>query len=147
MLCGLKVGHRVWPFIRFFNVKPSGELSVFGREWKPGDWVVYRLSKHGVAPGRRAHHVSASRKGESYNYLVDKFWVVERIDETGNLHVRTPGGKTRIISPEDPNLHRARWWHRLQWGERFRTAEMKRLSSDAHDAQKGGPVGGPASAA
>jgi hypothetical protein len=120
---------------------------VFDRKWKPGDWIVYRLSKHGVAPGKRAHHVSASRKGESYNYLVDKFWVVERVDESGLLHVRTPGGKTRVLSPQDPNLRRARWWHRLQWGERFRNAEMKRIAQDAQNAHNGDSIGGPVSAA
>jgi|GEM_PF-148607 len=123
-----------------------GRRAVFEREWKPGDWVVYRLSKRGVAPGKRAHHVSASRKGESYNYLVDKFWVVEQVGESGDLHVRTPGGKTRVLAPNDPNLRRARWWHRLQWGERFRTAEMKRLSQEAHNSRNGDSIGGPASA-
>ena len=66
---------------------------MFERGWKPGDWVIYRLSKRGVAPGPRAHHVSASRKGESYNYIVDKFWVIEAVGAEGELHVRTPGGK------------------------------------------------------
>ena len=119
---------------------------MFERTWKPGDWVIYRLSKHGVAPGRRAQRVSASRKGESYNYIVDKFWVVESISPSGELHVRTPGGKTRTLSPHDPNLRRARWWHRIQWGQRFRNAEMKRRSMN--DSQSSGPIpGGPAEAA
>ncbi|MGV3483086.1 MAG: hypothetical protein ACO1RT_01570 [Planctomycetaceae bacterium] len=122
---------------------------MFERTWKPGDWVIYRLSKHGVAPGPRAQHVSASRKGESYNYIVDKFWVVESISADGQLNVRTPGGKTRTLSPQDPNLRRARWWHRFQWGERFRNAEMqRRLNQSIRDGQSGGAIsGGPAEAA
>ncbi len=117
---------------------------MFDRTWKPGDWVIYRMTKHGVAPGRRAHHVSASRKGESYNYLVDKFWVVDKVEPNGDLQIRTPGGKVRIISADDPNLRRARWWHRLQWGNRFRSAESAR----DHDSDHASPASsGPAGAA
>ncbi len=115
---------------------------MFERAWKPGDWVIYRMTKHGVAPGRRAHHVSASRKGESYNYLVDKFWVVERVEADGNLQIRTPGGKVRTISASDPNLRRARWWHRLQWGNRFRSAESTLHHDDeAQSHASGGSAG------
>lgn len=95
------------------------------RAWKAGDWVIYRLSKHGTAPGPRAHHVSAAPKGESYNYLVDKFWVVQEVKDDGRLIVRTPGGKIRELRADDRNLRRARWWHRLQWRDRFRTAEQQ----------------------
>lgn len=104
---------------------------MFERGWKPGDWVIYRLSKRGVAPGPRAHHVSASRKGESYNYIVDKFWVIEAVGAEGELHVRTPGGKTRVLSSQDPNLRRARWWHRFLWGRRFRDADQKRCQQES----------------
>lgn len=112
----------------------------FQRNWKPGDWVIYRMSKHGVAPGRRAHHVSASQKGESYNYIVDKFWVVERVAANGDLHVRTPGGKTRVLSAQDPNLRPARWWHRFQWGERFRNAELQRRQNSLNEGNHSGPI-------
>lgn len=112
----------------------------FQRNWKPGDWVIYRMSKHGVAPGRRAHHVSASQKGESYNYIVDKFWVVERVAANGDLHVRTPGGKTRVLSAQDPNLRPARWWHRFQWGERFRNAELQRRQNSLNEGKHSGPI-------
>ena len=104
---------------------------MFQRHYQVGDWIIYRMTKHGVAPGRRAYHVSASQKGESYNYLVDKFWVVDTIDDQGNLHVRTPGGKTRILAADDRNIRRARWWHRWQWRQRFLTAEMRRDSAEA----------------
>ncbi len=120
-------------------------LRVFNRSWKPGDWIVYRMSKHGIAPGKRAHHVSASRKGESYNYIVDKFWVIEKIGPNGELYVRTPGGKTRVLASNDLNIRRARWWHRFQWGERFRTAEAQRLQQES--LTNGHQHGGPAEAA
>lgn len=106
---------------------------MFEHRWKVGDWVIYRLSKRGTSPGRRAHHVSASPKGESYNYLVDKFWVVQDITAQGDLVVRTPGGKVRTLRPDDPNLRPARWWHRMQWGSRFRTAEQQ--LQDDHTAE------------
>lgn len=95
------------------------------RSWKTGDWVIYRVSKHGRAPGLRAHQVHASPKGESYNYVVDKFWVVEQVTPAGQLVVRTRGGKRHTLHCDDPNLHRARWWHWFQWGDRFRAAEKQ----------------------
>ncbi len=102
---------------------------MFKRDWKPGDWVVYRMSKHGVSPGRRAQQVNATRKGEAYNYVVDKFWVIEQVLPTGEIVARTPGGKVRTIDRDDPNLRRARWWHWLQWGNRFRNADLNRRPS------------------
>jgi hypothetical protein len=73
--------------------------------------------------------VSAAPKGESYNYVVDKFWVIEQVTQTGQLVVRTPSGKCRTVEGGDPNLHLARWWHRLQWGNRFRDAEKQMTRS------------------
>ncbi len=78
--------------------------------------------------------MSATPKGESYNYVVDKFWVVEQVTPAGQLVVRTPGGKSRTLDARDPNLHRARWWHRFQWGNRFRDAE-KQMSRSGGTAE------------
>src|SRR6056297_910096 len=93
--------------------------------WKSGDWAVYRKSKQSKSPGPRAEKIQASPKGESYNYIVDKFWIVEAVLPTGELRLRTARGKSHVISPDDPNLRRPSWIQRLLWRHRFRDVEEK----------------------
>ncbi len=94
------------------------------QNWKPGDWAVYRKSKRSVSPGRRAANVVASSKGETYTYVVDKFWVVEATLPDDRLRLRTARGKTHEISADDPSLRRPSWLQRLLWRNRFRTVEQ-----------------------
>ncbi|TWU06349.1 hypothetical protein [Stieleria varia] len=98
--------------------------------WHTGDWAVYRKSKIGPNPGRRAARVTASSKGENYGYVVDKFWVVEEILADGSLRLRTAKGKQHVIAPDDPNLRRPGILQRLIWGDRFRQVEASFKSSD-----------------
>lgn len=91
--------------------------------WNPGDWAVYRKSKRSTSPGPRAANVVATQKGESYTYIVDKFWVVEGVLPDNNVRLRTARGKTHVISADDPNLRRPSWLQRLMWRDRFREAE------------------------
>ncbi|MEM1224319.1 MAG: hypothetical protein AAGJ40_01415 [Planctomycetota bacterium] len=112
------------------NADPSvfGESSQRGasdKRWQAGDWVVYRKTKRSKNPGRRAANVQATRKGETYAYVVDKFWVVEQVLDDCTLLVRTPGGKRNAISIDDPNLMKAGLIARIRWGERFRRIERE----------------------
>ncbi len=93
--------------------------------WKPGDWAVYRKSKRSTTPGPRATNVMASSKGESYTYIVDKFWVVDSTLPGDRLLLRTARGKTHVIDANDPNLRKPSWLRRLLWRERFRMVEAK----------------------
>ena len=102
-----------------------GSASSATDRWHPGDWAVYRKSKRSTNPGRRACRVKANAKGETYAYVVEKFWVVERVLPNGNLILRTARGKTHQIDPEDPNLLRPNLLARLRWGERFRSIEQR----------------------
>lgn len=92
--------------------------------WKRGDWAVYRKSKNGSNPGRRASQVMASSKGESYCYIVDKFWIVDDVLSDGRLKLITARGKVHTIEPEDPNLRRPSILQRLLWRERFVAVEQ-----------------------
>ena len=90
--------------------------------FEPGQWVIYRKSKRGSSPGPRATSVKANAKGETYSYTVDKFWVVDDVLPSGEVQVRTPGGKTHRISTDDPNLRRAGLIARMLWRHRFERA-------------------------
>ena len=91
-------------------------------QWSPGDWAIYRKSKRSTSPGPRAANVVASAKGESYTYVVDKFWVVENTLPGGRVLLRTATGKTNIIDSTDPGLRRPSLVQRLMWRQRFREA-------------------------
>ncbi len=94
--------------------------------WKSGDWAVYRKSKTGSSPGRRASQVVASSKGENYRYVVDKFWVVDEVLADGRVRLVTARGKIHTISVEDPNLRRPGLIQKLLFRERFALVEAGR---------------------
>lgn len=97
--------------------------------WSPGDWAIYRKSKRSVSPGRRAENVVASPKGETYTYLVDKFWVVEAVLPGERLRLRTARGKTHVIGLDDPCLRRPSWLQKLFYRDRFRAVEQRLQSA------------------
>jgi len=90
-----------------------------------GEWVIYRKAKHSPSPGPRAQEVTPSPHGEFYSYVVDKFWVVERVLDEGQLQLRTRRGKQHLVSADDPNLRRARWWERWVFRRRFQAVERE----------------------
>lgn len=93
--------------------------------WKSGDWAVYRKTKRSTSPGKRATQVIASAKGDAYSYVVDKFWVVERVLPGDRLVLRTARGKQHIIGSDDPNLRHPGLIQRILWRERFRLVERQ----------------------
>lgn len=95
------------------------------RRWKAGDWAVYRKSKRSASPGPRAENVFASRKGETYTYVVDKYWVVEAMLPNARLRLKTARGKTHVIDADDPNLRRPSLLDRLLRRDRFRIVEER----------------------
>lgn len=90
---------------------------------EPGDWLIYRKTKHSRSPGPRAQNVIPSPHGEDYGYYVDKFWILTEVTEDGRLRLRTRRGKEYVLDSDDPNLRRARWWERLMYRQRFKDVE------------------------
>lgn len=93
-------------------------------QWTPGDWAVYRKSKRSKSPGPRAANVVAASKGETYTYVVDKFWVVSDVLPGDRLELRTARGKCHVIDSNDPMLRKPTWLQRLIWRSRFRVIEQ-----------------------
>lgn len=107
----------------------SQSIGSFTAQWRVGDWAIYRKSKRSTHPGRRASGVKANRKGETYAYVVDKFWVVDEILSDGTIVLRTARGKKHEISPDDRNLVRPSLWTRLRWTERFQSVANQNESA------------------
>lgn len=87
--------------------------------YKPGDNVIYRMTKHSTHPGPRAHDIRPEAKGDDYTYLVDKLWTVLEVRADGQLVLTTRRGKQRIVDPDDRNLRRPSLWERLVYRSRF----------------------------
>jgi hypothetical protein len=105
-------------------------------KFKPGDWVIYRKRKASSAPGRRARDVNATARGELYDYLVDKYWIVQEMLADGQICLRTRRGKQHLMESGEPGLRKARRWERWWYGDRFRAVEQgTRENSQACDQQ------------
>jgi hypothetical protein len=92
---------------------------------RPGDWVVYRKQKHSTSPGPRAKKVAPAHKGESYAYVVEKFWVVKQLVGDNQVLLVTRSGKRHTVSLDNPNLRLARWWERWMYKDRFHETEKQ----------------------
>lgn len=65
----------------------------------------------------------AAERGDTYQYVVDKYWVVQSLQDEGLL-LRTRTGKEHVVAADDPRLRLARWWERWLLADRFRDAEQ-----------------------
>lgn len=99
------------------------------RRYRPGDLVIYRKTKHAPVPGPRAASITAAPNGDNYSYNVDKFWIVDRIRDNGDLVLRTRRGKTHTRPPDDPNLRHAGLMTRLLNGWRFPQSNLSTETS------------------
>jgi hypothetical protein len=94
------------------------------REYRIGDPVVYRRTKHSTSPGPRAEEIDAAPKGDIYSYMVDKYWIVNDVLADGTIEVRTRRGKTRHIDREDACLRHASLIERIFKADRFPAAQV-----------------------
>ena len=84
-----------------------------------GDPIVYRKQKVSVNPGARAREVHPAPGGEVYYYLVDKFWTVEDVLDDGRIIAITRTKKHHCLTPNDPNLRKAKLVERLRYRSKF----------------------------
>ena len=89
------------------------------RVFMPGDPVVYCKVKYSSCPGPRAHDIGPAPKGETYAYLVDKYWVVVRMVGDAQVLLRTRRGKEHTVDADSPSLRHATWWEKLFYRHRF----------------------------
>lgn len=77
-----------------------------------GDIVVYSRQKQSTSPGPRARDVTASAGGETYSYIVDKFWIVAEVGEQ-ELKLLTRRGKEHSVDITDFRLKRPTFWQKI----------------------------------
>lgn len=100
------IGYAIFRFSNSREIELEEEA--FVPKVEVGDKIVYRKTKFSPLPGARAHHITASGKGENYTYLVDKYWVVADVLDDGRLVAKTRRGKLNFVRPDDPNLRKAK---------------------------------------
>ena len=88
-------------------------------DFKPGDPVIFRVTKQSTDPGPRALDVHPAQSGETYSYQVDKFWAVSDVVSEDTVQLVTRRGKQRSVAKDDLRLRHARWWERWFYGDRF----------------------------
>lgn len=89
------------------------------RSFHVGDPVIFRMTKFSTDPGPRAKEVQPAPSGETYSYLVDKFWTVGQIATDGTLLLVTRRGKQHRVASNDLRLRPANWWERWMYAKRF----------------------------
>lgn len=88
-------------------------------EFQPQDIIVYEKTKESKRPGPRARDVYPTPNGDTYLYVVDKFWLVQEILEDRTMRVVTRTGKEHLLSCDDPCVRPVRWWEKLFFKSRF----------------------------
>ena len=88
-------------------------------KFKAGNFVVYRKEKTSTHPSLRAKNLFPARHGDTYSYVIKKFWKVLRVFEDNTIEVETRRGKRRILAPGDPRLRKAGLWQRVFFKDRF----------------------------
>ena len=100
------------------------------KQLKRSDWAIYRKQKTSKTPGPRASAVRPAGKGDSYNYMVDKYWVVEEVMESGEIRLCTRRGKRHVVDVDDPHLRAANWWERFFYRSRFNAIDLTEPDAD-----------------
>lgn len=109
--------------------------------FQTGDPVVFTKTKFSVHPGPRAEDISPASHGETYSYLVKKFWtVVANTDD--RLLVRTRTGKQYWIDLDDPALRAPTWWEQLRYRDRFPAAEAAGQVANRGAGERSGQAAG-----
>jgi hypothetical protein len=99
-------------------------------EYKPGDPVIFRVTKQSTDPGPRAVDVHPAPSGETYSYQVDKFWAVSDVLAGDAIALVTRRGKQRTVLVNDVRLRHARWWERWLYADRFpKLSQLNNLTS------------------
>lgn len=90
--------------------------------FEKGDPIIFTKTKFGPHPGPRAESIDPSSHGETYSYLVKKFWTVLESTED-RLLVQTRRGKRHWLNMNDPSLRAPTWWEQIKYRERFPQVE------------------------
>ena len=86
---------------------------------KIGDFVVFSKQKTSLHPSPRAKEIHPAQHGDTYSYIVDKFWKVVRVFDDDTIEIETRRGKRNRLNKNSPLLRKVGLWERLFYRNRL----------------------------
>ena len=86
---------------------------------KAGDFIIYPKWKASTHPSPRAKHIYPAQHGDTYSYVIDKFWKVIEVFDDETIEIETRRGKRRRLNINMPVLRKAGFFSRLFFRDRF----------------------------
>ncbi|MCA9473116.1 MAG: hypothetical protein MRJ96_11200 [Nitrospirales bacterium] len=86
---------------------------------KAGDFVIFSKYKTSSHPSPHAKAVSPAQHGDTYSYVIDKFWKVVRVFDDDTIEVETRRGKRNRIDANTPLVRKIRPWERVIFRHRL----------------------------
>ncbi len=86
---------------------------------KVGEYVVFRKLKSSSHPSPRAKQLRPAKHGDTYTYLIDKFWKVVRVFDDETIEVETRRGKRNRVDVNSPQLRKIGLFERLIFRHRL----------------------------
>jgi len=87
--------------------------------FKVGEFVIVAKSKRSTHPSPQAKHIHPAQHGETYSYIIEKFWKVVQVFDNGTMEIETRRGKRHRVDMDTPLLRKAGFWDRLMYRHRF----------------------------
>lgn len=86
---------------------------------KAGDFVVFSKCKTSSHPSPRAKAIHPAQHGETYSYIIDKFWKVVEVVDDETIEVETRRGKRHRLNKNTPLVRKAGLLFQLVYRHRF----------------------------
>jgi hypothetical protein len=118
-LLGVLIGLSVLMGLLLVCGHPSIVRRLLPQKFTPGVPIVYRMQETSDHPVQDARQVYPAEKGESYYYVRNKYWRVEKVLQDGWIVARTALMEQYYLRRNDPNLRKASLLERLRYASRF----------------------------
>ena len=86
---------------------------------KTGEFVIFSKPKMSTHPSPRAKEIYPAQHGDTYSYIIEKFWKVVRILDDNTIEIETRRGKRRRLNKDTPLLRKPGLLERFVFRNRF----------------------------
>ena len=86
---------------------------------KIGDFVIFSKPKTSSHPSQRAKEIHPAQHGDTYSYVIEKFWKVVRVFDDDTIEIETRRGKRNRLNANTPLLRKVGLFGRLIFRNRL----------------------------
>ena len=86
---------------------------------KTGEFVIFSKPKMSTHPSPRAKEIYPAQHGDTYSYIIEKFWKVVQVFDDDTIEIETRRGKRHRVNTNTPLLRKVGVWDRLLFRKRF----------------------------